>query len=453
MARPQQVHVCQSCGAVHGRWVGRCDQCGAWNTLVADVAPRRAGAVAPRPRLDLVDLAGPSTPLERLATGIAELDHVLGGGLVPGSAILLGGDPGIGKSTLTLQAAAALARAGRTVVYVSGEEAVDQIRMRARRLALSDAPVRLAGAVDVDALLGALDGGAAPDLLVIDSIQTMRLEALEQAAGSVGQLRACADALIRHAKRTGCSVLLIGHVTKDGQIAGPRLLEHMVDAVVYFEGERGHALRILRAVKNRFGPANEIGVFEMREEGLVGLANPSALFLSDHDASVPGSAVFAAVEGSRPLLVEIQALVTAAPPGSPRRATVGLDAGRLAMLLAVLEARCSLVMGGRDVYLNLAGGLRVQEPAADLAVALAILSSVAGCPAPPGAVTLGEIGLAGEVRSVGHLEMRLREASRLGFTRALLPAGQSAPATPLAVTPVRQVADLLDLVPGAWSER
>jgi DNA repair protein RadA/Sms len=453
VARPQQVYVCQSCGAVHGRWAGRCEQCGAWNTLVAEVAPRQPGGVARRRSVavELVDLAGSSAPLKRLATGIAELDHVLGGGLVPGSAILLGGDPGIGKSTLTLQAAAALARAGQSVVYVSGEEAVDQIRLRAQRLDLGDAPVKLAAAVDVEALLGSLGGGDAPDLLIIDSIQTMRLEALEQSGGSVGQLRACADALVRHAKRTGCVVLLIGHVTKDGQIAGPRLLEHMVDAVVYFEGDRGHAFRILRAVKNRFGPANEIGVFEMREGGLVGVPNPSALFLSDHDASVPGSAVFAAVEGSRPLLVEIQALVTPGPPGSPRRAAVGLDSGRLAMLLAVLEGRCGLVMAGRDVYLNVAGGLRVQEPAADLAVALAILSSVAAWPAPRGAVALGEIGLAGEVRSVGHLEIRLREASRLGFTRAVLPAGQAVPDTPLAVTPVRRVADLLDLFSGAQS--
>jgi DNA repair protein RadA/Sms len=374
-----------------------------------------------------------------------ELDRVLGGGLVPGSALLIGGDPGIGKSTLMLQAAGSLARQGLTVVYISGEEAIDQIRLRAARTGLLDAPVRLASAVGVGEILAALDGPKAPDLLVVDSIQTMHVEELDPSPGSVTQLRASAEALIRFAKKRGTAVLLIGHVTKDGQIAGPRVLEHMVDAVVYFEGERGHPFRILRAVKNRFGPANEIGVFEMGEHGLAPVPNPSALFLSEHESGVPGSVVFAGMEGTRPVLVEIQALVAPGPPGTPRRAVVGWDAGRLSMLLAVLEGRCGLVMGGRDVYLNVAGGLRIQEPAADLAVAMALVSSLLDHPAPATTVAFGEIGLAGEVRAVGHAEARLREAAKLGFDRAIVPRSKSGASQPLATTELRRVGELLDL--------
>lgn len=455
MARPHSVHVCQSCGAVQPRWSGRCEACGAWNSLVEESAgrqPRRGAGGARRGGLALVDLAGTAPPLARIATGMPELDRVLGGGLVPGSAVLIGGDPGIGKSTLTLQAAASLAGQGLAVVYVSGEEAIDQIRLRAARTGIADAPVRLATAVAVRDILAGLDGTATPQLLVIDSIQTMYVEELEQAPGSVGQLRASAEALIRFAKQRGCVVMLIGHVTKEGVIAGPRVLEHMVDAVVYFEGERGHPFRILRAVKNRFGPANEIGVFEMREQGLVAVANPSALFLAEHEAGVPGSAVFAGMEGTRPVLVEIQALVATAPPGTPRRAVVGWDAGRLAMLLAVLEARCGLVMGARDVYLNVAGGLRVQEPAADLAVAMALVSSLLGRPAPGGTVAFGEIGLAGEIRAVGHAEARLREAAKLGFARAVVPRGKAVGVAPIALTELRKLADLLELFDAGASD-
>ncbi len=448
MARAQNVFVCQSCGGIQPKWSGRCDACGAWNSFVEEAASptvSRASGAKRRGGLELVDLGGASEPLQRTATGMAELDRVLGGGLVPGSALLIGGDPGIGKSTLTLQAAASLAGRGLDVVYVSGEEAIDQIRLRAARTGLAGSSVKLAASVSVRDILAGLEGPNPPHLLVIDSIQTMHVDELEQAAGSVTQLRASADALIRFAKKRGTSVLLIGHVTKDGQIAGPRVLEHMVDAVIYFEGERGHPFRILRAVKNRFGPANEIGVFEMQESGLVPVPNPSALFLSDHEAGVPGSAVFAGMEGSRPVLVEIQALVAPGLPGSPRRAVVGWDSSRLAMLLAVLEARCGLVMAGRDVYLNVAGGLRVQEPAADLAVAAALVSSLTGMAAPPRSVAFGEIGLAGEVRAVGHMEARLREAAKLGFDRAIMPRAKSAASVPIAVTELRRMQELLDL--------
>lgn len=410
---------------MHPRWAGRCEACGAWNTIVEE--PARSGPAAPpAPRgrsggLELVPLAGADRPPPRLSTGQTELDRVLGGGLVPGSAVLLGGDPGIGKSTLTLQAAAALAAAGHRVAYLTGEESVEQIRLRARRLGLAQAPVELAAATRVDDMLAALDRPGAPALLVIDSIQTLWLDGLEAAPGTVSQLRAAAQALVGLAKRRGTVLLLIGHVTKDGLIAGPRLLEHMVDAVLYFEGERGHAFRILRAVKNRFGPANEIGVFEMAEAGLLPVADPSALFLAQHEEGVAGSAVLAAMEGSRPLLVEVQALVGASVPGTPRRAVVGWDGGRLAMILAVLEARCGLVTAGRDVYLNVAGGLKIAEPAADLAVAAAIVSALLGVPLPGATVIFGEVGLAGEVRAVGHAAARLKEAAKLGLRRAILP--------------------------------
>lgn len=426
MSRARATFVCQACGAVHPRWAGRCEGCGAWNTIVEEPAGGAPGA-APRAAgrrgggLELVPLAGTERPQPRLVTGLAELDRVLGGGLVPGSALLLGGDPGIGKSTLTLQAAAALAAGGLRVVYLSGEESVEQIRLRARRLGLAEAPVELAAATRVDDMLAALDRPGAPALLVVDSIQTMWLDGLEAAPGTVSQLRAAAQALVGLAKRRGTVLLLIGHVTKDGVIAGPRLLEHMVDAVLYFEGERGHAFRILRAVKNRFGPANEIGVFEMAEAGLLPVADPSALFLAQREEKVAGSAVLAAMEGSRPLLVEVQALVGASVPGTPRRAVVGWDGGRLAMILAVLEARCGLVTAGRDVYLNVVGGLKIAEPAADLAVAAAIASALLGAPLPRATVIFGEVGLAGEVRAVGHAAARLKEAAKLGLRRAILP--------------------------------
>ena len=426
MSRTRSAFVCQACGAVHPRWAGRCEGCGAWNTIAEEPvrqAPGSAGGAPGRKpsRLELVPLKGSERPPPRLETGIPELDRVLGGGFVPGSAVLLGGDPGIGKSTLTLQAAAALAGSGVRTVYVSGEESIDQIRLRARRLGLAAAPVALAAATRVEDLVSGFDRPDAPDLLVVDSIQTLWSEGLEAAPGTVGQLRASAQALVGLAKRRGSIVLLIGHVTKEGAIAGPKVLEHMVDTVLYFEGERGEPYRILRAVKNRFGPANEIGVFEMAETGLLPVADASALFLAQREEGVAGSVVFAGIEGSRPLLVEIQALVAASPFGVPRRAVVGWDPGRLAMLLAVLETRCGLVTAGRDVYLNVAGGLEIAEPAADLAVAAAIVSALLGAPVPPSTVIFGEVGLAGEIRAVARAPARLKEAQKLGFRRAILP--------------------------------
>jgi DNA repair protein RadA/Sms len=424
MARPDSRYVCDGCGAWHAKWSGRCDACGEWNSLVEEAAPKpvpKGLRGAGRP-LELVGLRGTTATPPRLATGIEEFDRVLGGGLVAGSAILIGGDPGIGKSTLALQAAAALAQDGASVAYVSGEESIDQIRLRAARLGLS-APVQLAAATSVGDVVATLDHATAPRLVIVDSIQTMYVEGIDSAPGSVTQLRSSAHELIRFAKRRGAALFLIGHVTKDGQIAGPRLLEHAVDAVLYFEGERSHQFRILRAVKNRFGAANEIGVFEMGEAGLAEVRNPSALFLAEREAGVSGAAVFAGMEGSRPLLVEIQALVGPNALGSPRRTVVGWDAGRLAMLLAVLEARCGLAIGGRDVYLNVAGGLRISEPAADLTVAAALVSSLVESAVAPATVIFGEVGLAGEVRAVSQIDARLKEATKLGFDCAIVPAG------------------------------
>lgn len=431
MARAETVYVCQSCGAVHAKWAGRCDACGAWNSLAEEAstsAPMGSGAKAAparssrRPQLELVDLGSETPDPPRLVTGINELDRVAGGGLVPGSAILVGGDPGIGKSTLLLQAAARLAASGASTVYISGEEAAGQVRRRARRLGLADSPVRLAAETSLEVILDGLRKES-PDVAVLDSIQTLWSDQLAAAPGTVAQVRACAQELVRFAKKRNTVVVLVGHVTKDGQIAGPRVVEHMVDAVLYFEGERTHQFRILRAVKNRFGPADEIGVFEMAEAGLQEVANPSALFLDGRGANTSGAAVFAGMEGTRPVLTEIQALVAPAAFGTPRRAVVGWDSGRLAMVLAVLEARCGLGFGGRDVYLNVAGGLKIAEPAADLAVAAALISSFLDTPLPGDGVVFGEIALSGDVRPVGRTEARLKEAAKLGFNRALAPQG------------------------------
>ena len=446
MARTAPTFACTACGAVHSKWAGRCDACGAWNTL-AEEGPALAGpgpsAVKGGRRLALTPLSDGEPPPPRTASRVGELDRVLGGGLTKASAILVGGDPGIGKSTLLLQAAAAFGRAGADAVYITGEEAAAQIRQRAERLGLSDAPVRLAAETSLRDILATLEAER-PDLAVIDSIQTLWHDALGAAPGSVGQVRAAAHELTAFAKRRGCSVILVGHVTKDGQIAGPRVVEHMVDTVLYFEGERGHPFRILRAVKNRFGPADEIGVFEMTGRGLAQVANPSALFLSDRGAPAPGAAVFAGVEGTRPLLVEIQALVSPPVPGSPRRAVVGWDSGRLAMILAVLEARAGLSLAARDVYLNVAGGLRITEPAADLAVAAALVSASENRPLPPGTVAFGEISLSGAVRPASQPETRLREAAKLGFSDALAPSTAKPPAVSGIV--VHRIDDLAGLV-------
>ena len=445
---------CSNCGAVHSKWSGRCDDCGAWNSISENVplsaGPSAKGLGAARgTQIALTDLASDDVPPPRTLSGMAELDRVLGGGLVPASAVLVGGDPGIGKSTVLLQAAAAFAEKGLRTVYVSGEEATAQVRMRARRLGLSDVAIKLAAETNLRNILTTLEAEA-PDIAIIDSIQTMWLDTVESAPGSVSQVRAAAHELTTFAKRKGISVILVGHVTKEGQIAGPRVVEHMVDTVLYFEGERGHQFRILRAVKNRFGPADEIGVFEMTGSGLAEVANPSALFLSDRDQPVAGSVVFAGIEGSRPLLCEIQALVAPAPAGQARRSVVGWDSARLAMILAVLESRCGIPFAGMDVYLNVAGGLRISEPAADLAVAAALLSAREDVALPANTVVFGEISLSGSLRPVGQTETRLREAKKLGFTGALLPdRSETGAAEGLSVQKMPDLAALVGDVFGA----
>ena len=371
--------------------------------------------------LTLTTLTDTTAPPGRTRTTISELDRVLGGGLVEGSAILLGGDPGIGKSTLLLQAASRCATAGARMLYVSGEESLNQIQLRAERLGLKHAPVQLAAATSVRDILATIDTPTAPDVVVIDSIQTMFVDSIDSAPGSVAQVRASAHELIKAAKARGFALILVGHVTKDGQIAGPRVLEHMVDTVLYFEGDRGQLYRILRAVKNRFGATDEIGVFSMSDKGLEEVSNPSALFLHARETPVSGAAVFAGMEGSRPLLVEIQALVSSSGMSTPRRATVGFDSARLAMMLAVLETRAGLRFADKEVFLNVAGGLKINEPAADLAAALALISALLDKPVPALLVAFGEIGLTGEIRAVSRADTRIKEAAQLGFTRALTP--------------------------------
>ncbi|MCB1368374.1 MAG: DNA repair protein RadA [Rhodobacteraceae bacterium] len=429
----RSTFTCNECGAAHKKWAGRCEACGAWNSIVEEAAlstgpsKKTLGAAKGR-RVDLTSLSAKDAPLARAVSGMDEFDRVLGGGLVPASAILVGGDPGIGKSTLLLQAAASFARKGLKSIYVSGEEAAAQIRMRADRLGLSDAPVMLAAETNLRDILTTLDAER-PDFVIIDSIQTMWADNVDSAPGSVSQVRSAAHELTAFAKRRGVSVVLVGHVTKDGQIAGPRVIEHMVDTVLYFEGERGHQFRILRAVKNRFGPADEIGVFEMTGGGLAEVSNPSALFLSERGQTASGSVVFAGIEGTRPVLVEIQALVAQSPLATPRRTVVGWDSGRLAMVLAVLEARCGLSFTGMDVYLNIAGGMRISEPAADLAVAAALISARQDHALPADTVVFGEISLSGALRPIAQAEARLKEAAKLGFATALAPASIKSAAT------------------------
>ncbi len=443
MARDILSFTCTACGAAHRKWSGRCEACGAWNSIIEEGPLASGPRVTARGRtIPLSDLATVEAAPPRAVSGIGELDRVLGGGLVPASAILVGGDPGIGKSTLLLQAAAAFARGGLSCVYISGEEAAAQVRMRALRLGLADAPVQLGAETALRDILTTLDA-LRPGLAIIDSVQTLWLDSVEAAPGSVAQVRAAAQELVSFAKRRGVSVVLVGHVTKDGQIAGPRVVEHMVDTVLYFEGDRGHAFRILRAVKNRFGPADEIGVFEMTGQGLAEVANPSALFLSGRGQAVAGSAVFAGIEGTRPVLTEIQALVAQSSLGTPRRTVVGLDAGRLSTILAVLESRCGIPFAGLDVFLNVAGGLRVSEPAADLAVAAALLSAREDVAIPPETVLFGEISLSGALRPVAQSENRLKEAAKLGFSRAVAPAGTTAAAEGIRLTPM---ADLTQVV-------
>ena len=449
MARRETTFICQTCGAAYSRWQGKCDACGQWNTIAEESsASSQASARAPRKgRLFALEpLAGAALDAPRLASGLAEFDRVTGGGFVRGSVLLLGGDPGTGKSTLLIQVAAALARRGQRTVYISGEEAVAQVRLRAERLGLAGAQVELAAETSVEDIVATLGDGVIPRLVVIDSIQTMWTDLVEAAPGTVTQVRASAQALIRFAKRAGAAVILVGHVTKDGQIAGPRVVEHMVDAVLSFEGEGSHQFRILRAVKNRFGPTDEIGVFEMSGGGLREIATPSELFLSERDLGSPGTAVFAGIEGSRPLLVEIQALVAPTSFGTPRRAVNGWDQNRLSMVLAVLESHCGVRLSGHDVYLNVAGGLRIQEPAADLAAAAALVSSLADAPLPADAVYFGEISLSGAVRPVAQAAARLKEAQKLGFARAILPESARAESAGEAGPLLKPVSSLAKLV-------
>ena len=449
MARAMIEYVCNQCGNVSTKWSGKCEACGQWNTIseMAGSAAPPVGRGAKKTKgksVELAPLAGQDKEPERRKSGISEFDRVLGGGLVPGSATLIGGDPGIGKSTLLLQAAAAVSKTGGKVIYVSGEEALAQLRMRASRLGLSDANVELAAETNVADIIKTLKKVGDIALVVIDSIQTMWSPAIEAAPGTVSQVRVASQELIHFAKNSDAPLVLVGHVTKDGQIAGPRVLEHMVDTVVYFEGDRGDQFRILRAIKNRFGPAHEMGVFEMQGAGLMEVQNPSALFLEGRDADVPGAAVFAGIEGTRPILVEIQALAAPSSLATPRRAVVGWDNNRLSMVLAVLEARCGMSFAGRDVFLNVAGGLRINEPAADLAVAAALISSLSGKPIARDTIVYGELSLSGAVRPVAQNNVRLKEAEKLGFKSAYAPKpGKGDVANGVAL---REIDDLAALI-------
>ncbi len=424
MAKARTVYACQACGFQSPRWLGRCPDCQGWNTMAeerqesAPTADRyvggRGAAEEPQP---ITALSGAAE--ERSSSGIGELDRVLGGGVVPGSAVLIGGDPGIGKSTLVLQALAALARDG-LALYVSGEESAQQIKMRADRLGIKESQLLVLAETSLERIVEQAQK-ISPRVLAVDSIQTVFTDELGSAPGSVGQVRECAAQLVHFAKRRNLATFLVGHVTKEGSFAGPRVLEHVVDTVLYFEGERGHAFRILRAVKNRFGSTNEIGVFEMKETGLQPVANPSALFLAERPEDVPGSVVIASIEGTRPILVELQALVSPTAFGTARRTTLGVDHNRVALLVAVLEKKMGLQLVGHDIFVNVAGGVRIDEPAVDLGIIAAVASSFLDKPIPAHTLLLGEVGLAGEVRAVGQADTRVREGAKLGFSRCVLP--------------------------------
>lgn len=425
MPRDKTLFSCQSCGYQTTKWLGRCPDCGQWESLVEErvAAPakgaRRTGATSGGQPTPLVEITADGEG--RRSTSIGELDRVLGGGMVGGSAILIGGDPGIGKSTLLLQATAALAASGVKTLYVSGEESAQQIRMRAERLGLADSRAWVLCETSLERILE-IAQSLAPDVIAVDSIQTVSSAELASAAGSIGQVRESAARLVAFSKQGGAACFLVGHVTKEGYLAGPRVLEHMVDTVLYFEGDRGHTFRVLRAVKNRFGSTNEIGVFEMKDSGLTPVLNPSELFLSERLVGVAGSVVIAAMEGTRPILVELQALVTPSAFGTPRRTTLGIDSNRLALLVAVLEKKVGLHLTGQDIFLNVAGGFSIDEPAADLGVVAAVASSFLDRPIDPGTLVIGEVGLAGEVRAVHQAEARVREAQKMGFRRCILPS-------------------------------
>ena len=452
MAKEKSIYTCGECGGTSPRWLGKCPHCNAWNTMVEGVAESAASAKnrfqALAKSLPVATLSEiEASDIERTPTGQDELDRVLGGGIVEGGVVLIGGDPGIGKSTLLLQAADALSARMR-VLYVTGEESGAQVAMRSRRLGLAGTQVRVLAEINLEKILATLDVEQ-PQLCVIDSIQTVYSEQLSSAPGSVAQVRECAAQLTRTAKGSGCSMVLVGHVTKEGALAGPRVLEHIVDTVLYFEGDTHSSFRLVRAIKNRFGAVNEIGVFAMTERGLKGVSNPSAIFLSTHGEPVPGSCVLVTLEGTRPMLVEIQALVDAGGP-SPRRLSVGLDRDRLAMLLAVLHRHAGVACGDQDVFVNAVGGVRISEPAADLAVLLAIQSSLRGKPLPRGFFAFGEVGLAGEVRPAPRGQERLREAAKLGFSIAVVPKANSPKKAieGLTVHAVERIEQAIDLLRG-----
>ncbi len=452
MPKAKTHYICTECGTVHAKWAGKCQACGAWDTITEDVSASggfsKSNANKEGKTLELSSLADPTSETRRISTTLQELDRVFGGGLVEGSAILIGGDPGIGKSTLLLQLLAALSKQHKTL-YVTGEESVNQVKLRAERLGMANAGVALAANTSVADIIQTIRSEQ-PKFVVIDSIQTMYIPNLESAPGTVSQVRTASHELIQLAKQTGTTLILVGHVTKDGSIAGPKLLEHMVDTVLYFEGDSGMQYRIVRAVKNRFGAAGEIGVFDMTSEGLQEVTNPSGLFISQTAGSIPGSVVFPAVEGSRTMMVEIQALVCPTPTPQPRRAVVGWDANRLAMLLAVLQTRSGMKLYDKEVYLNVAGGMRVNEPAADLAVAAAIASALANIPVRQESVIFGEVGLSGEIRPAPHTESRVKESAKLGFTQAILPQNQGKKApiveSSFILTPIRSIIELTGLM-------
>ena len=453
MAKPRTSFVCQQCGASSPAYLGRCPGCGTWNTMVETIEERRTGAAAVRPRsgaaVQPLSAVG-SSASDRITVPIAELDRVLGGGLVPGSLVLIGGDPGIGKSTLVLQAASQLAPAVGPVLYVSAEESPRQIKLRADRLDIRGDDLLIFSETDLTEILAVAEAQR-PGLLVIDSIQTVAVDEISSAAGSVSQVRECTARLMEWAKPRNTPVIIVGHVTKEGTIAGPRVLEHMVDAVLYLEGDRHHQYRILRAVKNRFGSTDEVGVFEMADRGLREVRNPSEAFLEERDGSASGSTVAVTVEGTRPILVEVQALTTSTAFGMPRRSANGFDTNRLQLLVAVLQKRVGLSLGGQDIYANVVGGLRIGEPAADLPLALAVASSFKERRVEPRTVAIGEIGLSGELRSVSQLERRLLEAKRLGFERAIIPAStprQDGTETGLPTTRVGSVGEAMEATLG-----
>lgn len=415
------IYVCQSCGYSTSRWMGKCIDCGSWDSIAEEQAVKNPVVSSAPVSIKSLSSSSISSP-SRFSTKIGELDLVFGGGIVRGSSTLIGGEPGVGKSTLLLKAASTLVYDSFECLYVSGEESLEQVSLRATRLKIEEPNIKLLSTISLSDITSAIRENSNIKFLIIDSIQTMYDSRISSAPGTVAQVRTCAHELIILAKKFNIALLLVGHITKDGQIAGPKTLEHMVDTVLYFEGDNSNQFRILRAIKNRFGPANEIGVFEMSAHGLNSVDNPSSLFLTETlDRKIVGSSIFAGIEGSRPLLVEVQALIAKTNMATPRRAVVGWDINRLAMIIAVLSARCNIFLGDKEVYLNVAGGLKIQEPAADLAVAASLISSIVNVPLPPSSIICGEIALSGEIRNVSHSDLRLKEARKLGFKHAIMP--------------------------------